>query len=182
MAFYAVLLMTGSNFFSHGTPDFSLTFLQLQQHFCTAIISTLAVVNNVSRMMPERATVSARAAFSWLRLRPLSNAVMLLLLADGMAVARGVCYLAGESEENRRALAHLSSRFGFPASESRLGGNRIQRFHRIQQDSRRKIAATAQILRVALLSRERPFSPDRSFWRNFCQMNSDTQMEPTWGY
>jgi len=44
---YAVLLMTGFNFFSHGTQDLYPTFLQVQQGYSTATVSTLAVVYNI---------------------------------------------------------------------------------------------------------------------------------------
>lgn len=44
---YAVLLMTSFNFFSHGTQDLYPTFLQVQQQFSTAVVSTLAVIYNV---------------------------------------------------------------------------------------------------------------------------------------
>lgn len=44
---YAVLLMTSFNFFSHGTQDLYPTFLQVQQQFSTAVVSTLAVIYNL---------------------------------------------------------------------------------------------------------------------------------------
>jgi SHS family lactate transporter-like MFS transporter len=44
---YSVLMMTGFNFFSHGTQDLYPTFLQVQQHFSPATVSTLAVVYNI---------------------------------------------------------------------------------------------------------------------------------------
>ncbi len=48
---YAVLLMTGFNFFSHGTQDLYPTFLQVQQHFPTATVSTLAVIYNIGAIL-----------------------------------------------------------------------------------------------------------------------------------
>ena len=48
---YSVLMMTAFNFFSHGTQDLYPTFLQVQQHFSTATVSTLAVVYNVGAIL-----------------------------------------------------------------------------------------------------------------------------------
>ena len=47
---YAVLLMTGFNFFSHGTQDLYPTFLQ-QQGFSTATVSTIAVIYNMGAIL-----------------------------------------------------------------------------------------------------------------------------------
>jgi len=47
LGLYAVLLMTSFNFFSHGTQDLYPTFLQVQQHFSTAVVSVLAVIYNL---------------------------------------------------------------------------------------------------------------------------------------
>ena len=46
---YAVLLMTGFNFFSHGTQDLYPTFLQ--QQFSTATVSTIAVIYNIGAIL-----------------------------------------------------------------------------------------------------------------------------------
>jgi putative sialic acid transporter len=51
LGIYSVLLMTGFNFFSHGTQDLYPTFLQVQQHFPTATVSTLAVVYNIGAIL-----------------------------------------------------------------------------------------------------------------------------------
>ena len=48
---YSVLLMTAFNFFSHGTQDLYPTFLQVQQHFSSATVSTLAVVYNIGAIL-----------------------------------------------------------------------------------------------------------------------------------
>jgi putative sialic acid transporter len=47
---YAVLLMTGFNFFSHGTQDLYPTFLQ-QQKFSTTTVSTIAVIYNIGAIL-----------------------------------------------------------------------------------------------------------------------------------
>jgi MFS family permease len=47
---YAVLLMTSFNFFSHGTQDFYVRFLQ-QHGFSTATVSTIAVIYNVGAIL-----------------------------------------------------------------------------------------------------------------------------------
>ena len=44
-------MMTAFNFFSHGTQDLYPTFLQVQQHFSTATVSTLAVIYNVGAIL-----------------------------------------------------------------------------------------------------------------------------------
>ena len=44
---YAVLLMTGFNFFSHGTQDLYPTFLLVQQKFTPGTVSVLAVIYNL---------------------------------------------------------------------------------------------------------------------------------------
>jgi putative sialic acid transporter len=44
---YAVLLMTGFNFFSHGTQDLYPTFLQVQMKFSPATVSIIAVIYNI---------------------------------------------------------------------------------------------------------------------------------------
>ena len=46
MVFYAVLLMTAFNFFSHGTQDIYATFLRVQHHFSAPMIGMLTVVMN----------------------------------------------------------------------------------------------------------------------------------------
>jgi SHS family lactate transporter-like MFS transporter len=46
-----VLLMTGFNFFSHGTQDLYPTFLQVQQGFSPATVSTIAVVYNIGAIL-----------------------------------------------------------------------------------------------------------------------------------
>ena len=48
---YSVLMMTAFNFFSHGTQDLYPTFLQVQQHFSTATVSTLAVIYNIGAIL-----------------------------------------------------------------------------------------------------------------------------------
>jgi sugar phosphate permease len=48
---YAVLLMTGFNFFSHGTQDLYPTFLQVQQGYGTATVSTLAIIYNIGAIL-----------------------------------------------------------------------------------------------------------------------------------
>ncbi len=44
---YVVILMTGFNFFSHGTQDLYPTFLKVQHHFSPALVSTLTIVGNL---------------------------------------------------------------------------------------------------------------------------------------
>jgi len=46
LAVYAILLMTGFNFFSHGTQDLYPTFLREQHHFDAATVTMITVVLN----------------------------------------------------------------------------------------------------------------------------------------
>jgi SHS family lactate transporter-like MFS transporter len=46
LALYAILLMTGFNFFSHGTQDLYPTFLRVQHHFDDATVTFITVVLN----------------------------------------------------------------------------------------------------------------------------------------
>ncbi|HYJ34656.1 MAG TPA: MFS transporter, partial [Rhizomicrobium sp.] len=51
LAVYAILLMTGFNFFSHGTQDLYPTFLRVQHHFDDATVTFITVVLNVGAIV-----------------------------------------------------------------------------------------------------------------------------------
>jgi MFS transporter, SHS family, lactate transporter len=51
IALYLVVLMTAFNFFSHGTQDLYVTFLQVQHHFDTHTTGILAAVMNVGAIV-----------------------------------------------------------------------------------------------------------------------------------
>src|SRR5437762_7258419 len=51
LAVYAILLMTGFNFFSHGTQDLYPTFLREQHHFDAATVSTITVILNLGAIV-----------------------------------------------------------------------------------------------------------------------------------
>jgi SHS family lactate transporter-like MFS transporter len=51
LAVYAILLMTGFNFFSHGTQDLYPTFLREQHHFDPATVSVITVILNVGAII-----------------------------------------------------------------------------------------------------------------------------------
>jgi MFS transporter, SHS family, lactate transporter len=51
LAVYAILLMTGFNFFSHGTQDLYPTFLREQHHFNPATVTFITVVLNVGAIV-----------------------------------------------------------------------------------------------------------------------------------
>ncbi len=51
LAVYAILLMTGFNFFSHGTQDIYPTFLREQHHFDTATVTGITVVLNLGAIV-----------------------------------------------------------------------------------------------------------------------------------
>lgn len=48
---YVILLMTGFNFFSHGTQDLYPTFLQAQHKFSTHTVSLIAIVANIGAIL-----------------------------------------------------------------------------------------------------------------------------------
>jgi SHS family lactate transporter-like MFS transporter len=51
LAAYAILLMTGFNFFSHGTQDLYPTFLRVQHHFDDATVTAIMVTLNVGAIV-----------------------------------------------------------------------------------------------------------------------------------
>ncbi len=51
LAVYAILLMTGFNFFSHGTQDLYPTFLRVQHHFDDATVTFITVVLNLGAII-----------------------------------------------------------------------------------------------------------------------------------
>jgi SHS family lactate transporter-like MFS transporter len=51
LAVYAIILMTGFNFFSHGTQDLYPTFLREQHHFDAATVSTITVILNIGAIV-----------------------------------------------------------------------------------------------------------------------------------
>jgi SHS family lactate transporter-like MFS transporter len=51
LVLYAILLMTGFNFFSHGTQDLYPTFLRVQHHFDDATVTFITVVLNLGAIV-----------------------------------------------------------------------------------------------------------------------------------
>lgn len=51
LAVYAILLMTGFNFFSHGTQDLYPTFLRVQHHFDDITVTWITVVLNIGAIV-----------------------------------------------------------------------------------------------------------------------------------
>jgi SHS family lactate transporter-like MFS transporter len=51
LAVYAIILMTGFNFFSHGTQDLYPTFLREQHHFDTAAVTLITVILNIGAIV-----------------------------------------------------------------------------------------------------------------------------------
>jgi SHS family lactate transporter-like MFS transporter len=51
LALFAILLMTGFNFFSHGTQDIYATFLRLQHHFTPPEVKNVAVIANIGAIV-----------------------------------------------------------------------------------------------------------------------------------
>jgi SHS family lactate transporter-like MFS transporter len=51
LALYAIILMTGFNFFSHGTQDLYPVFLREQHHFDPATVTTVTVILNIGAIV-----------------------------------------------------------------------------------------------------------------------------------
>ena len=51
LALFAICLMTGFNFFSHGTQDIYATFLRLQHHYTPAMVKDVAVIANIGAIV-----------------------------------------------------------------------------------------------------------------------------------
>ena len=51
LAIYAILLMTGFNFFSHGTQDLYPVFLREQHHFDAATVTAITVILNLGAIV-----------------------------------------------------------------------------------------------------------------------------------
>jgi SHS family lactate transporter-like MFS transporter len=51
IALYAIALMTGYTFFSHGTQDLYPTFLQVQHHYGPATVKNIAVIYNMGAII-----------------------------------------------------------------------------------------------------------------------------------
>jgi MFS transporter, SHS family, lactate transporter len=51
LAVYAIVLMTGFNFFSHGTQDLYPTFLRVQHHFDDLTVTWITVVLNIGAIV-----------------------------------------------------------------------------------------------------------------------------------
>ncbi|MDE2184933.1 MAG: MFS transporter [Alphaproteobacteria bacterium] len=51
LAVYAIALMTAFNYFSHGTQDLYVTFLQKQRHLQTGAVSAIAIIYNIGAIL-----------------------------------------------------------------------------------------------------------------------------------
>jgi SHS family lactate transporter-like MFS transporter len=51
LALFAICLMTGFNFFSHGTQDIYATFLRLEHHYTPAMVKNVAVIANLGAII-----------------------------------------------------------------------------------------------------------------------------------
>ncbi len=51
LVLYAIILMTGFNFFSHGTQDLYPVFLREQHHFDPATVTTITVILNIGAIV-----------------------------------------------------------------------------------------------------------------------------------
>jgi len=76
LAVYAIILMTGFNFFSHGTQDLYPTFLRVQHHFDDATVTFITVVLNVGAIVGGLTFASLSQSFGRRR-----TVIMVALLA-----------------------------------------------------------------------------------------------------
>ncbi len=76
LAVYAIVLMTGFNFFSHGTQDLYPTFLRVQHHFDDATVTFITVVLNVGAIVGGLTFASLSQSFGRRR-----TVIMVALLA-----------------------------------------------------------------------------------------------------
>ncbi len=51
LTLYAIILMTGMNFFSHGTQDFYPTFLQRHYGLAPAVVGVIAIIYNIGAVL-----------------------------------------------------------------------------------------------------------------------------------
>jgi SHS family lactate transporter-like MFS transporter len=51
VALFAIILMTGFNFFSHGTQDVYTTFLRVQHHFDPPTVKNVLVIGNIGAII-----------------------------------------------------------------------------------------------------------------------------------
>ena len=51
LALYAIVLMTAFNYFSHGTQDLYVTFLQKQRHLDSGTVGTIAIIYNIGAIL-----------------------------------------------------------------------------------------------------------------------------------
>jgi SHS family lactate transporter-like MFS transporter len=77
LALYAILLMTGFNFFSHGTQDLYPTFLREQHHFDIATVTMITVVLNLGAIVGGLTMASLSQSFG--RRRTIILAALLAL-------------------------------------------------------------------------------------------------------
>jgi SHS family lactate transporter-like MFS transporter len=93
LALYAIVLMTGFNFFSHGTQDLYPTFLREQHHFDSATVSFITVILNLGAITGGLCV--AGLSQRWGRRRAvIAAALMALPVAYFWATAGGVAGLA----------------------------------------------------------------------------------------
>ncbi|HEY0265170.1 MAG TPA: MFS transporter [Rhizomicrobium sp.] len=76
LALYAIALMTGFNFFSHGTQDLYPTFLRVQHHFDDATVTFITVILNLGAIVGGLFFASLSQSFGRRR-----TVVMVALLA-----------------------------------------------------------------------------------------------------
>src|SRR6185312_7405537 len=77
LAVYAILLMTGFNFFSHGTQDLYPTFLRVQHKFDDATVTWITVILNIGAIVGG--LTFASLSQSWGRRRTVIGVALLAL-------------------------------------------------------------------------------------------------------
>jgi SHS family lactate transporter-like MFS transporter len=93
LALYAIILMTGFNFFSHGTQDLYPTFLREQHHFDTATVTLITVILNIGAIVGSLFVASLSQRFGRRRV-VVAAALAALPVAYFWAYAPGFAALA----------------------------------------------------------------------------------------
>ena len=93
LAAYAIVLMTGFNFFSHGTQDLYPTFLREQHHFDTGAVTFITVVLNIGAIVGSLCVASLSQRFGRRRVI-IAAALASLPVAYFWAYAPGLATLA----------------------------------------------------------------------------------------
>ena len=95
LAFYAILLMTAFNFFSHGTQDLFPTFLKVDRGFTPHEIGTIVIVANIGAILGGIVFGTLSQKFGRRRMMIIGAILSLLVLPLWLYTQTGVLLAAG---------------------------------------------------------------------------------------